>query len=140
MLDAHFNEKSKESQQKLMGQWKDFSISQTKVDLGNTWNKGINELNQEFTIDNLKVFVTNDYPLNLVDQNLNGVIGMAPCPPEPAILKEVSFFYQIKPIVGDKIDAIKWNLTEYKNNNGESNLPGNGYIAINPHSNLSNQK
>jgi len=45
MFDAHFNEKSKESQQKLMGQWKDFSISQTKVDLGDTWNKGINELN-----------------------------------------------------------------------------------------------
>lgn len=64
MFDAHFDDKPKDKQMKLMGKWSDFKITQTQVDFDETWNEGINDLKQNFTIEKLKIFVTNDYPLN----------------------------------------------------------------------------
>lgn len=85
------------------------------------------------------MFATNSYVMNNIDRNLNGIIGTAPCPPAPEnfkpkesyIFNEISFFYQIKSILGG-FEDIKWNVTNQIYNNGDPSKPGNGYISINP--------
>lgn len=83
------------------------------------------------------MFITNERPIGYQDLNIDGVIGISPCPPQPTVnastnqsaFYDYSFFLKLH----EKLNSIR-DITWDMNNtlkNGTANNVGTGFLMFN---------